>query len=67
MSIINQDVQNYLGQMYTVELEIRDTTESKTSASFLGLLLSIGSDDQLRTSFMTFVMISTSISQTFLS
>ena len=32
------------------ELEIKDTTESNTSASYLDLLLSIGKDGQLRTS-----------------
>ena len=36
--------------MYPAELEIKDTTESRTSASYLDLLLSIGSDGQLRTS-----------------
>ena len=34
----------------TVELEIKDTTESNTSASYLDLLLSIGRDGQLHTS-----------------
>ena len=33
-----------------LELEIKDTTESNTSASYLDLLLSIESDGQLRTS-----------------
>ena len=36
--------------MYPVELEIKDTTESNTSASYLDLLLSIGRDGQLHTS-----------------
>ena len=36
--------------MYPAELEIKDTTESNTSASYLDLLLSIESDGQLRTS-----------------
>ena len=49
-SINNTDFENYLGQMYPPELEIKDTTESKTSASYLDLLLSIGRDGQLRTS-----------------
>ena len=39
-----------LGQMYPAELEIKDTTESTTSASYLDLLLSIGRDGQLHTS-----------------
>ena len=36
--------------MYPPELELKDTTESNTSASYLDLLLSIGRDGQLRTS-----------------
>ena len=36
--------------MYRAELEIKNTTESNTSASYLDLLLSIGRDGQLRTS-----------------
>ena len=36
--------------MYPTELEIKDTTESNTSASYLDLLLSIWRDGQLRTS-----------------
>ena len=36
--------------MYPPELEIKDTTESNTSASCLNLLLSIGRDGQLCTS-----------------
>ena len=47
--INNPDFQNYLGQMFPTELEIKDTTESNTSASYLELLLSIGRDGQLRT------------------
>ena len=36
--------------MYPTELEIKDTTECNTSASYLDLLLSIESDGQLQTS-----------------
>ena len=36
--------------MYPVELQIKDTTESNTSASYLDLLLSIGRDGQLHAS-----------------
>ena len=50
LSINNPDFENYLGRMYPAELEIKYTTESNTSASFLDLLLSIQSDGQLRTS-----------------
>ena len=44
LSIINPDF-----EMYPPGLEIKDTTESNTSASYLNLLLSIGRYDQLRT------------------
>ena len=36
--------------MYPLELEMKNTTESNTSASYLDLLLSIGRDGQLHTS-----------------
>ena len=36
--------------MYPVELEIKDTTEDITSASYLDLLKSIGRENQLHTS-----------------
>ena len=48
LSINNPDFENYLGQMYPPELEIKDTTESNTSASLESLL--IGKDGQLHTS-----------------
>ena len=50
LSINNPDFEHYLGQMYPAELEIKDKTESNTSASYLDLLLSIESDGQLHTS-----------------
>ena len=50
LSINNPEFENYLGQMYPVELEIKDTTGSNTSASYLDLFLSIGRDGQLQTS-----------------
>ena len=50
LSINNHDFENYLGQMYPPELEIKDTTESNTSASYLDLLLSISRDGRLHTS-----------------
>ena len=49
LSINNPDLENYFGQMYPPELEIKDTTVSNTSASYLDLLLSIGRDGQLHT------------------
>ena len=36
--------------MYPNELEIKDTAESNTFASYFNLLLSVGTDGQLRTS-----------------
>ena len=50
LSINNPEFENYLGQMYPAELEIKDTTDSTTSASYLDLLLSIGRDGPLHTS-----------------
>ena len=50
LSINNPEFENNLGQMYPVELEIKETTESNTSASCLDLLLSIGRDGQLHAS-----------------
>ena len=41
LSINNQDFENYLGHMYPMKLDIKDTTD---------LLLSVGRDGQLRTS-----------------
>ena len=45
-----QSITQTLRIIWAAELEIKDTTESNTSASYLDLLLSIESDDQLRTS-----------------
>ena len=50
LSINNPEFDHDLGQMYSAELEIKDTTERMTSASYLDLLLSIGRDGQLHTS-----------------
>ena len=47
LSINNPKFENYFGQMYLVELDFKNTTESNTSASDLDLLLLIG---QLHTS-----------------
>ena len=49
-TVRNPEFKNYLGQMYPAELEIKEITESTTSASYLDLLLSIGRDSQLHTS-----------------
>ena len=50
LSINNPEFKNYLSQMYPVELEIKDATESNTSVSYLDLRLTIGRDGQLHTS-----------------
>ena len=50
LSINVPEFENHLGQMYPAELQMKDTTESNTSASYLDLLLSIGRDGQLHTS-----------------
>ena len=50
LSINNPEFEIYLGKTYSVELEITDTTESNTSASYLDLLLSIVRDGQRYTS-----------------
>ena len=50
LSINNPEFENYPGQMYPAELEIKDTTETITSASYLDLLLSIERDGQHHTS-----------------
>ena len=67
LSINNLEFENYLGQMYPVEFENKDTTESNTSASYLDLLLSIGRDGQLHTSIHDKCDDSISTSQIFLS
>ena len=67
LSINSPEFENYLGQinMYPVEFEIKETTESIASASYLDLLLSIERDGQLI--FTTNEMISIFTSQTFRS
>ena len=44
------EFENYLGQTYPAEPEIKDTMGNTTSASYLDLLLSTGRDGQLHTS-----------------
>ena len=66
LSINNPEFENYLGQMYPAKLEIKDTIESTTSASYLDLLLSIGMVNFTLPS-TTSEMISISTSQTFRS
>ena len=63
----NPDFENYLGQMYPAELEIKDTTESNTSASYLDYSCRSRVTVSCALPFTTNVTISTSISQTFRS
>ena len=42
LSINNPEFENYLGQIYPVELDIKDTTERNTSASYLDLVFVTG-------------------------
>ena len=42
LTINNSDFENYLDQMDHADLEIKDTMESNTFASYLDLLLSTG-------------------------
>ena len=47
--IKNPEFEKYLGRVYPVDLEIKDTTERFTSAFYLYLLLYSGRDGQLQT------------------
>ena len=64
LSINNPDFENYLCKIYPPELEIKDTTESNTSASYFDLLLSIGTVN-FALPFTTNVTLSISILQNF--
>ena len=65
LSTNNPAFENYLGQMYPPALEIKNTTEGNTSASYLDLPLSVCRGGPLP--FTTNVTISISILQTFRS
>ena len=67
LSINNADFANNLGQMYPAELEIKDTTESNTSASTWIYSCRSRVTVSCALPFTTNVTISTSISQTFRS
>ena len=67
LSINNPDFENFLGQIYSSELEIKDTTENNTSASYFNLLLSISREVNFALPFTTSVTILISILQTFRS
>ena len=63
----NRDFENYLGQMYYPELEIKDTTESNTSASTLICSCQSVGTVNFALPFTTNVTISISILQNFRS
>ena len=67
LSINNPDFENYLGQMYPSELEIKDTTESNTLLPTLIYSCRSRVTVSFAPPFTTNVTISTSISQTFRS
>jgi hypothetical protein len=50
LSINNHNFYNYVHLIYPNELEIKDTTESDKSASYLDILLSVDSSGRLITS-----------------
>ena len=50
LSINNHNFHNYVHLIYPDELEIKDTTESDKSASYLDILLNIDSNGRLTTS-----------------
>ena len=61
---INNDFHSYVDLIYPNELEIKDTTESFMSASYLDILLNIDINDKLTTPLMTNETISASPSST---
>jgi hypothetical protein len=50
LSINNHDFQNYVHLIYPDDFEIKNTTESDISASYLDILLNINSNGRLTTS-----------------
>ena len=62
-----QNLKNYLDQKYPAQLEIKDTTDSITAASYLVLLLSLGRMVNFTLPFTSKEMISISTLQTFRS
>ena len=47
MSIIYPTFENNLGQMYTIEFQIKDTIENNASASYMNLIMSNGREVNL--------------------
>ena len=67
LSINTPEFENYLGQMYPAALEIKNTTESSTSASYLDYYCRLGGMVNFVLPSTTNEMISISTSQTFRS
>jgi hypothetical protein len=51
LSLNNSRLGDFVDRIYPIELEIKDTTDTARSASYLDLHLEIGSEDRLRTKF----------------
>ena len=49
LSLNNYRFCDFVDRIYPIELEIKDTTDTDKSASYLGIHLEIGSDGRLRT------------------
>ena len=49
LSLINSRFGDFVDRIYSIELEIKDTTDQDTSASYLDLHLEIDSEGRLRT------------------
>ena len=49
LSLINSKLGDFVDRIYPTELEIKDTTDTDTSASYLDLHLKIDSEGRLRT------------------
>ena len=58
LSLHNSRFGEFVDRIYPIELEIKDTTDTDRSASYLDLHLEIHSEGLLKTKFMTKEMIS---------
>jgi len=58
LSLNNSRFCDFVDRIYPIELEIKDTTDTDRSASYLDLHLEIDSEGRLRTKFTTKEMIS---------
>ena len=53
LSLNNSMFGDFVDRIYHIELEIKDTTDTAKSSSYLDLQLEIGSDGQLKRNFTT--------------